>query len=328
MYSKSGIMDWLHSFQAFADKNRIIYFIAAFFVLMLVEWWVARRRHHHNAYEAHDTRANLLSGTGSVVVGAMLKMGILAVFVAVYELSPLRLPADHWGTWVLAVFALDCCHYWAHRYSHETRIGWATHVTHHSSQHYNLSVALRQSWTLNLMFFFYLPLPLLGIPIHILLVAQTINTLYQFWIHTEQIDRMPAWFEFIFNTPSHHRVHHSSNPQYLDKNYAGIFILWDRIFGTFEPEVERPIYGITKNIESHNVFYINFHEWRDMLQDAWKARTWADRMGYLLNPPGWQPGTTPHTQANAPSASPSQLTQLTTAEAPTLDPGPLKPQVG
>lgn len=273
--------------------NWIVYLFPVFALLMLVEWAATRRGGLAGAYEGADTRANLLSGAGSFAIGAATKTATIAGLCALYELTPLRLPADHWATWVIAIVVLDFCLYWAHRFSHETRLGWAIHVTHHSSERYNLSVALRQSWTLGLLACFFAPLPLLGVPIEVVLVVKALSSAYQFWLHTEAIDRLPRWFELVFNTPSHHRVHHGRNPRYLDKNYGGTFIVWDRAFGTFEPEVERPRYGLTHALGGRGVLHINFHEWRDMLRDAWRARSWRERAGFVLRRPGWRPPARP-----------------------------------
>ena len=190
----------------------------------------------------------------------------------------------------LALVVEDFVYYWKYRVGHEVRFFWAAHVTHHSSQHYNLSTALRQTWTgWFTHYFFYWPLPLLGFDPMLLLTVSSVSLLYQFWIHTELIDRMPAWFEAVFNTPSHHRVHHGTNVQYLDRNHAGILIVWDRLFGTFEPEHAPVTYGLTKNLERFDPITIAFHEWVAMARDVRRARTWRDRVGYVLRPPGWSP---------------------------------------
>lgn len=307
--SAIDIMAWLDALRAFAAANWIVYFLGVFVALMAIEALVARHRGGHGTYEAADTRANVLSGAGAFAIGAATNAKIAAVLCILHELTPLRLPADHWATWALAVVVLDFCLYWAHRLSHETRLGWAIHVTHHSSQRYNLSVALRQSWTLNLLAFFFIPLPLLGVPIEVVLVTKALSSAYQFWLHTEQIGRLPAWFEFVFNTPSHHRVHHGSNPRYLDKNYGGTFILWDRAFGTFEPEVEPPVYGLTHNITSHDVLHVNFHEWRALLADVLRAHSWRERLAYLVHKPGWQPAPDP-AQVAAGEAGESRVERL------------------
>jgi sterol desaturase/sphingolipid hydroxylase (fatty acid hydroxylase superfamily) len=193
------------------------------------------------------------------------------------------------GPWAFAaaLIAVDFAYYWFHRLHHEVRVLWASHVPHHSSQRYNLSTALRQSWTPFTGLPFYLPLAFFFSPAQIA-TAYGINLLYQFWIHTELIDRLGP-LEWVFNTPSHHRVHHGANVQYLDRNYGGILIVWDRWFGSFEPERERVRYGLTKNIQSFNPVYAAFHEFVAVLRDALRAPSLRDAAGYLLRPPGWKP---------------------------------------
>lgn len=282
-------MAYLDAILAFLAANTMVYFFAAFAALMLGEGWLARRRGLAGAYDGVDTRVNLGSGIGSFVIGAASKTAVAGALYSVYELTPLRLPADHWATWVVAVVVLDFCLYWAHRFSHETRIGWAMHVTHHSSRRYNLSVAVRQSWTTTLLAGFFVPLPLLGVPLEVLLLVKVLSSVYQFWLHTEVIGRLPRWFEFVFNTPSHHRVHHGSNPRYLDKNYGGTFILWDRAFGSFAAEVERPVYGLTTPRVGDGVWHVNFHEWQALLGAVRGAGSWREALAYCVRRPGWRP---------------------------------------
>jgi sterol desaturase/sphingolipid hydroxylase (fatty acid hydroxylase superfamily) len=195
-----------------------------------------------------------------------------------------------WWAWILLLFIEDLVYYWFHRISHENRFFWASHVVHHSSQKYNLSTALRQTWSGGfLAFVFWLPLPLLGFHPVMILAQMSISLIYQYWIHTELIKKMPHWFELIFNTPSHHRVHHATNPQYLDRNHAGIFIFWDKWFGSFEPEVEKPTYGLVKNISSFNPLYVAFHEWIAMFKDVFTSKiSFVNRLKYLIKPPGWK----------------------------------------
>jgi sterol desaturase/sphingolipid hydroxylase (fatty acid hydroxylase superfamily) len=188
---------------------------------------------------------------------------------------------------------IDFMYYWDHRAGHEVRLLWAAHVVHHSSQHYNLSTALRQTWTGEYTFLFFIPVVLAGVPVEIALAAWSVNLLYQFWIHTEAIDRMRGWFEYVFNTPSHHRVHHGSQSQYLDRNYGGVLIVWDRLFRSFEPEGERVVYGLTKNIDTYNPFKVATHELFALARDVRGARSWRDRAGYLLHGPGWAPSAAP-----------------------------------
>jgi len=266
----------------------LLFSIPAFIIFMIIEAVVAYRK-GRDSYETKDTWASLSSGIGSVVVGALAKTGILFIMEAVYQLSPFHIPIT-WWSWILCFIAIDFCFYWAHRFGHEVRIGWAAHVPHHNSQKYNLSTALRQSWTHHYFFFIYLPVPLMGFTPEQAFFTNAINTVYQFWIHTEYVGKLWWPIEFIFNTPSHHRVHHASDPKYLDKNYGGALIIWDRLFGTFVEEQERPTYGITKNITSHNPIVVNFHEWVDIAKDVRRAHTWRERLGYMFMPPGWFPG--------------------------------------
>jgi sterol desaturase/sphingolipid hydroxylase (fatty acid hydroxylase superfamily) len=190
--------------------------------------------------------------------------------------------------WLLAFIFYDFLFYWMHRAGHEVRMMWASHVNHHSSEHYNLSTALRQSWTEHFFAWgFWWPLALVGLPFEVFITISTVNLLYQYWLHTELIGDMGA-FGWLFNTPAFHRVHHGVNLEYLDKNYAGMFIIWDRMFGTFEPEVAQVRYGITTKLETYNPVKVAFHEWVAMFHDARQAKTWRGRLGIFLRPPGWR----------------------------------------
>jgi len=261
------------------------YAIPAFVVLMLVEGAVAARQ-HVRGYERRDTLASLAMGIGNVLIDLVVKGIHLVLLAAVARFAPFELGGSWWH-WLLLIVGVDFCYYWFHRLSHEVRFLWAAHVNHHSSQRYNLSTALRQSWTTPFtIMLFYWPLALLGFPPVAILIAIAVDTLYQFWIHTELIDRVGA-FEWIFNTPSHHRVHHGTNVEYLDRNHAGIFIIWDRLFGTFEPERAPVRYGLTKNIDTFNPVRIAFHEWEAMLQDVRRAPSWGEALQIVLRPPGW-----------------------------------------
>jgi sterol desaturase/sphingolipid hydroxylase (fatty acid hydroxylase superfamily) len=197
------------------------------------------------------------------------------------------------GAFLAALVAWDFLYYWDHRWMHEVRVMWAHHVNHHSSRRYNLSTALRQPWTPFVSFWVFLPLPLLGFPPTLVRRAGQLNLLYQYWIHTEAIDRLPAPVEAVFNTPSHHRVHHGADRGYLDRNYAGILILWDRWFGTFEPEQRRPRYGLTKNIHTHNPLRIAYHEFAALARDVVGARSVREGAQYVLGRPGWSPADRP-----------------------------------
>lgn len=265
--------------------------IPAFIVLALAEIILSRRR-GRLAYELRDTAASLAMGIGNLVVGLLAKGALLAGLVA---LHPWRLfdIGFSWWSFVLVVIAGDFTYYVLHRLGHRSRLVWASHVNHHSSQHYNLSTALRQSWTGDLFGWtvWVAPLVLVGFPVSLVVFQQGVNLVYQFWIHTEMVDRMPWWFEAVMNTPSHHRVHHATNPRYLDRNYGGIFIVWDRMFGTFAAETAADPcrYGLVKNIATFNPLRIAFHEWAAIAADVRQARSWAERWRYLLGVPGWSP---------------------------------------
>ena len=263
-----------------------------FFILaILIELAIIRLVPERGDYETRDTLTSLLMGTGNVVSGLLL--GFIAYGVLLWAW---QFRITDWGTSWMAIavcFILDDLRYYVyHRIAHRSRWVWAEHVIHHSSQHYNLSTALRQSWTSTFTGMFILRIPLVLIGFHPLLIVFVggINLVYQFWIHTEAIGKMWRPFEFIFNTPSHHRVHHATNPRYLDSNYAGTLIIWDRMFGTFVPELDEdmPRYGIVKNIGTYNPLRVAFHEWIDMFKDASRpGLTLKERLGYLVAPPGW-----------------------------------------
>jgi sterol desaturase/sphingolipid hydroxylase (fatty acid hydroxylase superfamily) len=265
------------------------YAIPAFIALIVLEAAVDAADKRQNIYaDVRDTRASLVMGMGNVVINLFWKSVVYAYFAALYELAPWKLGSSAW-VWGLAVIGDDFCYYWFHRLSHEVRFLWAAHVNHHSSRRYNLSTALRQSWTTPFTtFLFWTPLPLLGFHPAMVLAVQTVSLLYQFWIHTETIEKLGV-FENFMNTPSHHRVHHATNVRYLDRNHGGFFIVWDKLFNTFEPETEAPVYGLTKNIESYDPMDIAFHEWRALAHDLRGASDSREKLGYLLMPPGWSP---------------------------------------
>jgi sterol desaturase/sphingolipid hydroxylase (fatty acid hydroxylase superfamily) len=240
-------------------------------------------------YELRDTATSLSMGIGSLVVGIPWSIVTVLAYAGVYALAPWHLPASAWWTWVLLFFADDLAYYWFHRAHHRIRILWASHVVHHSSQRYNLSTALRQTWTPMASFVFWLPLAAVGIPPWMILLQQSISLLYQFFLHTERIDRMWAPVEWFFNTPSHHRVHHGSNNVYLDRNYGGILIFWDRLFRTFEPENERVVYGLTKNVGTFNPARVAFREYTLTWSDLRAGGGWRARLGAVFAPPGWTP---------------------------------------
>ncbi len=262
--------------------------IPLFFLLIGVElaWsaWSGRK-----VYRFNDFIANLGCGIGSQVVGAFTKTMVFAVYLYLY---------DHWRlftletsvlTWILTFLLVDVLYYWFHRLSHEVNFLWAAHIVHHQSEEYNLSVALRQSWWQGLFsFWFYAPIALLGVhPLTILTVGAFV-TLYQFWIHTKALDKLGP-LEWVFNTPSHHRVHHGSDPKYIDRNHAGTLIIWDKLFGTYQPEEEEPIYGITTPLRTWDPMRANFHYWGELLALAKQSSTFRDKVLVYLKPPGWRP---------------------------------------
>lgn len=258
-------------------------------VLLELGWIVWRGR--GGRYETRDALTSLVLGAGSVAEGIILGFVAWGVFMWLWTLTPLDLGTS---VWVVALcFVLDDLrYYWVHRFGHRIRWVWASHVNHHSSQHYNLTTALRQTWTgtFTLMMIVRAPLVLLGFHPAMVLFVGGLNLIYQFWIHTEAISKMPKWFESVMNTPSHHRVHHGRNPRYLDSNYAGVFIIWDKMFGTFVPELddEKPDYGLVQNLGTFNPLRVVFHEWIGLFRDvAQPGLTLRQRLNYAFAPPGY-----------------------------------------
>ena len=243
-------------------------------------------------YEPRDTGASLAMGVGSLVVNAASYKVLGPLDRRVFGRRLLNLGARRSG-FVAALLIWDFLYYWDHRWSHERRVLWASHVNHHSSERYNLSTALRQSWSSPIVHWVFMPMLVLGFSPALVARAGQWNLLYQYWVHTETIDRLPLGLESLMNSASHHRVHHGSNPQYLDRNYGGIFIVWDRLFGTFEPEGERVRYGLTKNIDTFNPVKVAYHEFAALFRDLTGARSWSERRNFLLGPPGWTPESAP-----------------------------------
>ena len=271
----------------------VYYAFPAFIALLVLELALLRRarregRDVRGARRA-DTWASLAMGAGNVLISAAIGGALYALYswLWAHRLFDIGTGA---AAWVLLFVAEDFTYYWWHRASHEIRFLWAAHENHHSSQYFNYSTALRQSYTTPFTVpLFYWWLPLAGFAPWMVFTQISISLIYQFWIHTELVGRLPRWFEAIFNTPSHHRVHHGANVEYLDRNHGGILIVWDRLFGTFEPERARVRYGLTKNIDTFHPLRIAFHEWAAMLRDAARASSWRARLGFLLAPPGWSP---------------------------------------
>jgi sterol desaturase/sphingolipid hydroxylase (fatty acid hydroxylase superfamily) len=270
----------------------IAWAVPLFVLLLAVELLAYRLRPSPRAgargYEWRDTWTSLSLGIANVAVAAAVKVAGFALFLGAWQFRFFD-PGTGVASWLLLFVLEDLCYYVYHRVHHEVRFFWAAHVNHHSSTHYNLSTALRQSWTTPLTGpIFWVPLALLGFHPLMILTAQAISLIYQFWLHTEWIDRLGP-FEWIFNTPSHHRVHHGRNVEYLDRNYGGILIVWDRLFGSFEPEVAPVDYGLTVNLESFHPLTVGFHEWTAMFRDAARASSWREALRHMLHPPGWSP---------------------------------------
>lgn len=296
------------------------------FVLSILAEMIYGRLTGRVSHEPRDSLTSLTMGLGSTIAGALVGTAVFSIGYGVW--SHLRL-FDIPRTWWVVVIAFvldDLRYYWFHRLAHRVRWFWASHVIHHSSQHYNLTTALRQTWTgfFSATWLFKLPLFVIGFDPVVIGFVGGLNLIYQFWIHTEAIGRLPRWVEAFFNTPSHHRVHHATNPDYLDANFAGTLIIWDRMFATFVPERnEEPCrYGIVKNLATFNPILVAFHEWVGIVRDLASARSWRERRGYFLGPPGWSPDGSRETSddikarwarhrladtpANTPSAEPAE----------------------
>ncbi len=297
--------------------------IPAFLVTMAIEalWARAALRAgatHLRGYAGRDTAASIAMGLGNVAIAAVVKLGSFALMLLVYQYRLFEL-GDGALVWALLLLAEDFVYYWFHRASHEVRLLWGAHVSHHSSTHYNLSTALRQSWLTPVTSIpFWLVLPLIGFQPWMVLTQQAISLLYQYWLHTESI-RTLGPLELIFNTPSHHRVHHGRNVEYLDKNHGGIFIIWDRLFGSFEPERTPVDYGLTTNLASYNPLVIASHELAAIGRDVRRARSFGHALRHVFGPPGWSPdGRT----LTARQMQQRQRAAAAPAQAPSPAPGP------
>lgn len=273
------------------QETIITFATPVFFALIGVEWLLARWR-GRPAYRAHDAISSVGLGVISQVVGVfgkLLSIGIYAWVAA--HLAPFTLPTHSIIVWLGALLGYDFLYYWLHRAGHEVNLLWAAHVVHHQSEHYNLSTALRQTGSgILLGWLFYLPLALAGVPVAMFVVIALIDLLYQFWVHTEQIGRL-GWFDRVFCAPSNHRAHHAVNERYLDRNYGGILIVWDRLFGTFveEDDSDPPVYGTRAPLRSWNPLWANVEVYWATARDMWHARRWRDKALVWIKPPGWRP---------------------------------------
>ena len=283
-------MTFSELFEEFSKDDLIYLFLPIFILAMVVEIIVNHKR-QLNLYHREDSKASLWIMLFTVVVELPTKLAAFAAFYYLHEISPFRdLIQRQWWAWGLLFFLDDFVYYWFHRSNHEVRIFWAGHVSHHSAIKMNFATALRQGLGERFhKFFFWVPLALLGFDPLMMFTMMAINLFYQFWLHTELIPRFHPALEFIFNTPSHHRVHHGSNVRYLDCNHAGVFIVWDRLFGTIseEQDHEKPVYGLTKNLSSHHPWHVATHEYVSIYQDVKRATKWSDKLKYMLYAPGW-----------------------------------------
>lgn len=268
-------------------------FAIPFFILTIMLELAALKWLDHDdnvtGYAFKDARTSLLMGLGSLVSTTLFKLAFFWLFVLAYEhVARWHLP-NTWWAFLVTVVAVDVCYYWQHRFVHRVRVGWAAHQAHHSSEFMNFGTALRQKWNPWFDVLFLVPIPLLGMSPGVMYVGLGVNLIFQFFVHTEMVDRLPRPIELVFNTPSHHRVHHGSDPIYLDRNYAGILIVWDRMFGTFQPELHRPTYGLTHSVDTYHLLTLQYGHYADLWRDLRTADGWRDRLGYLFRPPGWAP---------------------------------------
>jgi len=268
-------------------QDPAVLFIPGFVILMLIELYLDWRDKLH-LHDPKDSLASILMGIGSLVIGGGVKAGAFLLYMWIYQYRIFDLHLT-WAIGFLVFLGDDFTFYWHHRLSHEIRLLWAAHINHHSSQTYNLAVALRQSWTEILYkYSWWCWMPLVGFHPIWVMTAMQISLIYQYWVHTQAINRL-GFLEYFVNTPSHHRVHHASNIRYLDKNHAGILIIWDKLFGTFQEERnDDPVkYGLTKNINSYNLLTIAFHEYKEIYKDWQRPISFTNKLKYLIMPPGW-----------------------------------------
>lgn len=283
-------MDWQAYLTELSKDKLGIVVLPIFILAIIIEVYLARQE-QKQLYQGKDTLVSLSMLVFAVIIEFFPKLLAFIAFVFLHEISPLaEVVQRQWWAWLLLFFLDDFSYYWFHRLNHEVRLLWAGHVVHHSSEYLNFGTALRQGVGERLhKYLFWLWLPLLGFDPLMIFTMIGINLFYQFWVHTELVNRLPAWFEAVFNTPSHHRVHHASNIRYLDCNHAGVLIIWDKIFGTFseEKDFDQPVYGLTKNISSYNPLYVVSHEYQSIWRDVRRASKWSDKLKYVFYAPGW-----------------------------------------
>ncbi|KZX58826.1 sterol desaturase [Halioglobus sp. HI00S01] len=283
-------MDWQAMLTDFRSDDLIYWFVPLFFGALALEYAYSRTQ-RLELFETRDTKASLWMAVFVAFVDILPKLFFFVVIYQLHEWSPLKdVVQRQWWAWALLFVLDDFTYYWMHRANHEVRLFWAGHVSHHSAVKMNYATALRQGVGERIhKYMFWLPLPLLGFDALMVFTMMSINLFYQFWIHTELVGRLPRALEYVFNTPSHHRVHHASNVAYLDRNHAGVLIVWDRLFGSFtaEREGEAPVYGLTKNITSYRPVDVATHEYRALWHDVKRAERWRDKLRYVFFAPGW-----------------------------------------
>jgi sterol desaturase/sphingolipid hydroxylase (fatty acid hydroxylase superfamily) len=264
--------------------------------LLLVEAWALRlgEDRGYKGYDRSDLRANVLTGIGALTISTVMRLAVLVLYTYVYvHLAPWHLPMGHWATWLFLFVAVDLLVYVYHRKAHEIRVVWAGHQVHHSSEYFNSSVALRRKWAQWFEKLVWFPLPLLGVEPKWVFAVHSLHLIYGLFAHTERVNRLPRLIELLFVTPSHHRVHHGTQPEYLDKNYGSILIVWDRMFGTFQVEGVPPIYGLTTQLGTHSLWKIQTNEFLAMVRDLRGATRRKDKLLYVVGPPGWRPADAP-----------------------------------
>ena len=283
-------MNWQAVINDFSNDDLIYWFFPIFLLALALEFFYSREK-NLELFEAQDTKASLWMMIYVVFVDLLPKFFFFALIYFLHELSPLKdVVQRQWWAWALLFVLDDFIYYWMHRLNHQVRIFWAGHVSHHSAIRMNYATALRQGVGERIhKYLFWIPLPLLGFDAVMIFVMMSINLFYQFWIHTELVDRLPRPLELILNTPSHHRVHHASNLRYLDCNHAGVFILWDKLFGSFSEEhpSDPPRYGLTENITSYRPLDVATHEYQSIWRDVRRAKRWQDKLKYIFLAPGW-----------------------------------------
>lgn len=268
--------------------NLIQYAIPVFLLLIVVEMILSRVQ-RKDYYDFNDSLADLACGITQQLVGVFFVSAEVLLYVFFYRHRLLSWPEHAPLLWGMSFLAVDLAYYWFHRSCHRINLLWGAHAPHHQSEEYNLTVALRQgSFSDPVSLFFYLPLAVFGIPPVVFVVCKELNIIYQFWIHTRSIGRL-GWFETLFNTPSHHRVHHGKNPKYIDKNHAGVLMIWDKLFGSFEPEAEEPVYGTVTPFASWNPLWANFQHWAYLWRTSRQLEHFSDRLKLWWMPPGWLP---------------------------------------